>query len=122
MGLRKYDKSGLLVSVSRSISSAADKAVAARDLRDQINAIRKDLDQREVKQPSIAVDIEKQGFIRFALGENVLQFGSFRLKSGRNSPYFFNAGLFNSGESITKLSKYYAKAIRKSGNLSILLI
>ena len=53
----------------------------------------------------------KQEFIKFSLAEGVLKFGEFKLKSGRISPYFFNVGLFNSGESIYQLGKFYAKAL-----------
>ena len=54
-------------------------------------------------------------FVRFALNEGVLRFGSFKVKSGRMSPYFFNAGLFNSGASVGKLSRFYAQALLDSG-------
>lgn len=50
-------------------------------------------------------------FIQFAIEQNVLRFGEFTLKSGRISPYFFNAGLFNSGTALAKLGRYYAAAI-----------
>ena len=50
-------------------------------------------------------------FIEFAINKGVLQFGEFTLKSGRVSPYFFNAGLFNDGQSLQVLSKFYAQAI-----------
>ena len=53
----------------------------------------------------------KQEFIQFSLAEGVLKFGEFKLKSGRISPYFFNVGLFNSGESINQLGQFYAKAL-----------
>ncbi|UAW98319.1 orotate phosphoribosyltransferase [Halopseudomonas nanhaiensis] len=49
-------------------------------------------------------------FIRFALDRNVLRFGEFTLKSGRKSPYFFNAGLFNDGTSLGRLARFYAQA------------
>ncbi|MFD0966211.1 orotate phosphoribosyltransferase [Seminibacterium arietis] len=54
----------------------------------------------------------KQQFIKFALSRNVLKFGEFVLKSGRKSPYFFNAGLFNCGEDLALLGQFYAFAIQ----------
>lgn len=57
----------------------------------------------------------KREFIEFAIENNVLRFGEFTLKSGRISPYFFNAGLFNTGEHLTRLSRFYAAAIQDSG-------
>ena len=57
----------------------------------------------------------RQDFIRFALATKVLCFGEFRTKARRLSPYFFNTGLFNDGESLRKLGQFYAKAITQSG-------
>jgi len=54
-------------------------------------------------------------FIEFAIERGVLRFGEFTLKSGRISPYFFNAGLFNSGEALARLGRYYAAAIQNAG-------
>lgn len=54
-------------------------------------------------------------FIELALKREALRFGRFTLKSGRESPYFFNAGLFNDGESLATLGKCYAAAIVHSG-------
>lgn len=54
-------------------------------------------------------------FIEFAIAQGVLKFGEFTLKSGRKSPYFFNAGLFNSGVALAKLSRFYAEALIQSG-------
>lgn len=54
-------------------------------------------------------------FIRFAIDKGVLKFGDFTLKSGRQSPYFFNAGLFQDGESLARLGQYYAQALQASG-------
>ncbi|HEY7985485.1 MAG TPA: orotate phosphoribosyltransferase [Methylophilaceae bacterium] len=56
-----------------------------------------------------------QQFIQFAIAKEVLRFGEFKTKAGRLSPYFFNAGLFNDGESLMKLGEFYAQAILKSG-------
>ncbi len=53
-------------------------------------------------------------FIEFAIQRGVLRFGEFELKSGRISPYFFNAGLFNSGEALARLGRYYAAAIENA--------
>jgi orotate phosphoribosyltransferase len=50
-------------------------------------------------------------FIKFSIDTGVLGFGEFTLKSGRISPYFFNAGLFNNGASLARLGQYYARAI-----------
>lgn len=54
-------------------------------------------------------------FIRFAIERGVLRFGEFTLKSGRTSPYFFNAGLFNSGLALAQLGRFYAEAVQASG-------
>lgn len=54
-------------------------------------------------------------FIEFAVSKGVLKFGEFTLKSGRTSPYFFNAGLFNTGADLAKLGRYYAAALADSG-------
>ena len=56
----------------------------------------------------------KYDFIEFALSRQVLKFGEFTLKSGRKSPYFFNAGLFNTGRDLAKLGEFYAQAIQSS--------
>lgn len=53
----------------------------------------------------------RQAFIQFAIARNVLCFGEFKTKAGRMSPYFFNAGLFNDGDSLRQLGQFYAKAI-----------
>ena len=120
VGLRS-DASGLLVSVSRGISKAKDMAKAAAELRDDINKCRslflEQTASSSSSSSSTTVDLEEyqKSFIQFALSRNVLQFGSFKLKSGRISPYFFNAGLFCDGHSMRELSRSYAMAIRRTG-------
>ncbi|WP_274878357.1 orotate phosphoribosyltransferase [Vibrio harveyi] len=54
-------------------------------------------------------------FIEFALEKEVLKFGEFTLKSDRKSPYFFNAGLFNTGRDLARLGRFYAAALADSG-------
>jgi hypothetical protein len=108
------DGTGMLIPVSRGISRADDPAAAAKSLQDQINAER----IRKQQEPSTTQDsiIEEyqRDFLEFSLEQGVLKFGSFVLKSGRTSPYFFNAGLFASGASLHKLGKAYASAIMAS--------
>jgi orotate phosphoribosyltransferase len=57
----------------------------------------------------------RQDFLAFALARDVLRFGEFVTKAGRKSPYFFNAGLFDDGESLRRLGRYYAEALLASG-------
>ncbi|MCJ1883253.1 orotate phosphoribosyltransferase [Pseudomonas sp. LA21] len=57
----------------------------------------------------------QRDFIRFAIERGVLRFGEFTLKSGRTSPYFFNAGLFNTGVALAQLGRFYASAVVDSG-------
>nr|WP_110669954.1 orotate phosphoribosyltransferase [Salinicola halophilus] len=64
---------------------------------------------------SVEVQPYQQEFIEFAIAEGALRFGEFTLKSGRVSPYFFNAGLFRSGRALARLGRFYARAIVASG-------
>ncbi|MGG5871429.1 orotate phosphoribosyltransferase [Pseudomonas peli] len=57
----------------------------------------------------------QRDFIRFAIERGVLRFGQYTLKSGRISPYFFNAGLFDSGLALAQLGRFYAAAVVDSG-------
>jgi len=57
----------------------------------------------------------RQEFLAFALAREVLRFGEFVTKAGRKSPYFFNSGLFNDGESLDRLGRFYAQALLASG-------
>lgn len=59
-------------------------------------------------------DYQEQ-FIGFAIERGALGFGEFTLKSGRVSPYFFNAGVFHTGEALARLGRFYARAIVDSG-------
>ena len=63
----------------------------------------------------LSISNNAKDFIAFAVDCEVLRFGDFTLKSGRNSPYFFNSGLFNSGAAMLRLSRFYATAIAASG-------
>ncbi|MFC0445507.1 orotate phosphoribosyltransferase [Pseudidiomarina halophila] len=56
----------------------------------------------------------QKDFISFAITRGVLKFGEFTLKSGRTSPYFFNAGLFNKGADLARLGRFYAAALQDS--------
>jgi orotate phosphoribosyltransferase len=60
-------------------------------------------------------NIASQEFIAFSIQKEVLRFGEFKTKAGRISPYFFNAGLFNDGESLLKLGEFYVQSIEASG-------
>ena len=57
----------------------------------------------------------QRDFLQFAIDLGVLRFGEFTLKSGRISPYFFNAGLFNTGQALARLGRFYAQAIVTAG-------
>jgi orotate phosphoribosyltransferase len=57
----------------------------------------------------------RMDFVRFSLEQGVLRFGEFKVKSGRLSPYFFNAGLFNTGLTVGRLADFYAQALVDSG-------
>ncbi|MFN7086657.1 MAG: orotate phosphoribosyltransferase [Burkholderiales bacterium] len=57
----------------------------------------------------------RRDFIRFAIARKAVIFGQFKTKAGRLSPYFFNSGLFNDGDSLNRLAQFYAKAILASG-------
>ena len=59
-------------------------------------------------------DVLAQDFVAFALQSGVLRFGSFTTKAGRQSPYFFNAGLFNDGAMLGRLAQFYAQRIIES--------
>lgn len=120
----------MLIPVSRGISQASDKNKAAKDLKDSINEARmkvmNQIEQEHHKRlktentcndDSEVAPYQKE-FLEFSLQQGVLKFGSFVLKSGRISPYFFNAGLFASGASLWKLGKAYAASIYHNRQLT----
>ena len=116
VGLRPRDGGGLLIAVSRGISRAEDKAKAARELCVEVAALRllkieeerkngkkKEKEKENIdktKEGSESLQGHQKDFIKFALSKQALSFGQFTLKSGRLSPYFFNAGMFCCGESV----------------------
>jgi uridine monophosphate synthetase len=121
-----HDGTGLLIPVSRGISRAPDPAAAAKEFKEAIQAAReqvilakKTVAAATTVDHALAVSIQpyQQDFLEFSLAEGVLKFGAFTLKSGRTSPYFFNAGLFASGGALFKLGKAYASAIMASPDL-----
>lgn len=62
-------------------------------------------------QDAPQIDQLSDQFLQFAVEKEVLRFGEFKTKAGRMSPYFFNAGLFNTGASLSRLSEFYAETL-----------
>ena len=117
---------GMLIPVSRGISRAEDPGLKAKELKEGINVARLAIIEANTlkrKAPVACEEAEQnvapyqKDFLEFSLEQGVLKFGSFTLKSGRTSPYFFNAGLFASGASLFKLGKAYAASIMSSNEL-----
>lgn len=110
---------GMLIPVSRGISTAADPAVAAKELCEQIQGIREHFlaSAKSSMENEDTIRPYQKEFLEFSLQQGVLKFGSFVLKSGRASPYFFNAGLFATGASLFRLGKAYASTIMASSEL-----
>ena len=73
------------------------------------------MNSTKTQQSTVSLQTWQKEFIEFSISKNVLQFGDFTLKSGRNSPYFFNAGHFDDGLSQQKLGEIYAKTLVSSG-------
>jgi len=65
--------------------------------------------------PTPPQDVLAQDFVQFAVDCGVLRFGEFKIKSGRISPYFFNAGLFDDGAKLGRLAQFYAQRLLQSG-------
>lgn len=127
-GLNKRTGMGMLIPVSRAVSKASDPAAAAEELRQQIEAARKEVmndltateSSKELSaatKTTTTLQRHQKDFLQFSIQQGVLKFGSFVLKSGRTSPYFFNAGLFASGSALHKLGKAYASTIVSSSAL-----
>eukprot|EP00941_MAST-03F_sp_MAST-3F-sp1_P004293 g4293.t1 len=119
-GLR-VDGSGIIIPVSRGISRAENPKNAAENFADIMRTTRSaviaERNQRSrcssgrISSAKKELQEHQRNFIVSALEMKVLRFGSFTLKSGRTSPYFFNAGLFCSGASMSTLADAYAEAI-----------
>jgi orotate phosphoribosyltransferase len=65
--------------------------------------------------PSAQDDTLAQDFVKFSVDAKVLRFGEFKTKAGRQSPYFFNAGLFDDGAKLARLAEFYARRLLASG-------
>jgi uridine monophosphate synthetase len=104
----------MLIPVSRGISRADDPAATAKDLQEKIQAVQNQVLQQDSPIEEDSIQPYQKDFLEFSLEQGVLRFGSFVLKSGRTSPYFFNAGLFASGAALFKLGKAYASTIMNS--------
>jgi uridine monophosphate synthetase len=106
---------GMLIPVSRGISGADNPKEAANKLVESIRSVQSERLARKSGNGSetstITIQPHQREFIEFSLDHQVLKFGSFVLKSGRTSPYFFNAGLFASGRALHRLAKAYADTI-----------
>jgi len=110
------DGYGLLLPISRGISAAKDPKEAAKGFRDAINKVREEKKAEKVAVNGIgSLSPYQCDFIDLALSCQVLKFGHFTLKSGRKSPYFFNAGLFSTGRAQAKLCSAFAARIVESG-------
>jgi len=105
-------KGRALVPVSRGIADAADPGEAARELAKGIRVARAEAAAAgDGGGVSSALDAHQRDFISLALDDGVLRFGTFTLKSGRTSPYFFNAGLFRTGKALEGLGRAYARCV-----------
>ena len=120
-GLRP-DGRGIIVPVSRGISRAESPKAAAEEL---VAIMRQEIQQFQESQKTTAntsstavasanLQDYQQSFIEVCLKMQVLRFGSFTLKSGRTSPYFFNAGHFSTGAAMLSVAQCYAQVILDS--------
>ena len=102
----------LVVPVSRAVANAPDPKAKAAELRDEINAA---VECALAKPPAPSIAPHQRAFIDCVLDTGALKFGAFTLKSGRASPYFFNAGKVCDGPNVLSLFEAYAAAIVASG-------
>mmetsp|Transcript_6253 Transcript_6253/g.13033 ORF Transcript_6253/g.13033 Transcript_6253/m.13033 type:complete len:533 (-) Transcript_6253:134-1732(-) len=109
----------MLIPVSRGLSKAENPAQAAQELVQQIQTAVQQVKSGAATTTTTSESIQEyqKKFIEFSLSQGVLKFGSFVLKSGRTSPYFFNAGLFASGAALFHLGNAYASAIMAAPEL-----
>jgi len=114
--------SKMLIPVSRGISRAkGNLSEKAKEFKDNINNAKIGaLETVPTDETGASRDVTtyQKDFLEFSLALGVLKFGSFVLKSGRTSPYFFNAGLFSTGAALHKVGKAYAAAIMASPKLT----
>lgn len=104
----------LLIPVSRGISNAENPGAAARALGESLQTAAA---QQQQKESPVQLHRYQQEFLDLCVAQGVLKFGSFVLKSGRTSPYFFNAGLFASGKALHQLGRAYASTIVQTPEL-----
>jgi len=112
------DANGLLLPVSHEISGSAQLGEKAEEIKNKIDAVRSRILASGKEAVGEGIAGFQKDFLDFSIEQAVLRFGSFVLKSGRTSPYFFNAGLFANGSSLFKLGKAYAAAIMNSDSLN----
>lgn len=116
-GLRRSDGLGLIVPVSRGVSRSENPNLAASEFKMKLRSAVAEFIQQQGKAKRLrdATLAEHQtNFLTLAIECGVLKFGNFTLKSGRESPYFFNAGLFNTGRSMEMLARCYSETIMAS--------
>lgn len=114
----------ILIPVSRGIARADSPKLAAQALSNQIKECVARYREQKKQQASESssgdsslresIQPYQKEFIEFSLQLGVLKFGTFVLKSGRTSPYFFNAGMFCTGQALFRLAKAYAQTIMSS--------
>jgi len=112
---RNAEGSGILFPVSRGVSRSEDPQKAAEALKESIQIALKSPPTPGNKEEILAP--HQKEFLTMVIQRGILKFGSFVLKSGRTSPYFFNAGLFCMGDDMAQLAAFYARTIVNSSSL-----